>query len=477
MWPFADAAADTHHESGCRRPRLRLWSGMHHHARIAQGGTLDGVFTRKGGAEEQAAGRRQSAFRVDAVGKLVGDMPQERLGQSTVATPEPLHHIVRIASAAPSSSGSSKNALEYVGFDPFAGFLLIESLMTRDENASDDARRIGRDARTWLPANEARLSSSVIAGRPGGVPGVLHGREESERRLGSLVAIRLPVPLQAIEASTGLRGIPHDGLCRVIVTEKPIGCSRGSVPPPLVTVDRVRAGTRIGERRRLNGLLIEPRTPVLGTTAADGVTERCPSRVSRSSSHSRSSNPPLQQRRTLEGGAGRDDRLGECRVGVGEAWLGPRPPGVLAGLGHCVGGVGQQAAGGHVVGIGAQQLGGTERRKGHCPRPRRALPHPSVRALGGTPGVSHRRHCGRRRSPVPRWSCPNSHRAPERPPTLQLRFIRFRHFPADPGLAEETEDSASRGSSLPRLGLVRGWRPRAAGPCRRCSSRARVWAH
>ena len=30
---------------------------VHHHAGIAKSGTLDGVFTREGGAEQQAAGR------------------------------------------------------------------------------------------------------------------------------------------------------------------------------------------------------------------------------------------------------------------------------------------------------------------------------------------------------------------------------------------------------------------------------------
>ena len=97
------------------------------------------------------------------------------------------------------------------------GFLLIESLVTWDEETGDHSRRIGRNA-DGMAAKESRLSggSSEDAAK---TPGVLHGREESERRLGSLVEIGAR-SLQAVKASTGL-WVPHEDLA-VIVTEEPI---------------------------------------------------------------------------------------------------------------------------------------------------------------------------------------------------------------------------------------------------------------
>ncbi len=68
--------------------------GMHDHARIAEGGTLDGVFTRKGGTKEEPAGRRQPALGVEAIRKLVG-MLKERFGQAMMSPTEPGHHIIK----------------------------------------------------------------------------------------------------------------------------------------------------------------------------------------------------------------------------------------------------------------------------------------------------------------------------------------------------------------------------------------------
>src|ERR1700722_18575601 len=56
---------------------------------------------------------------------------------------------------------------------------------------------------------------------------------------------------------------------------------------------------------------------------------------------------------------------------------------MLAWCHHRVGGIGQQAAGQHVDGTHVQYLGGTKRRKRHCPRPRRTLPHRSVQFTEG----------------------------------------------------------------------------------------------
>jgi len=66
---------------------------MHDHARIAKGGTFNGVFTREGGAEQEAASLGQLVFRGQAVGKLVS-MPEERLGQAVMSALEPRQDIV-----------------------------------------------------------------------------------------------------------------------------------------------------------------------------------------------------------------------------------------------------------------------------------------------------------------------------------------------------------------------------------------------
>jgi len=66
---------------------------MHDHARIAKSGTLNGVFTREGGAQQKAASLGHLVFRVKAVGKLLS-MPQERLGQAVMSALKPREDIV-----------------------------------------------------------------------------------------------------------------------------------------------------------------------------------------------------------------------------------------------------------------------------------------------------------------------------------------------------------------------------------------------
>jgi hypothetical protein len=83
---------DTHHEAQIVAADASL-VGMHDHARIAEGCALDRVFTGEGCPEEQAPGRGQFAFGVEAIGELVC-MAQERLGQATMPAHEPLHDIV-----------------------------------------------------------------------------------------------------------------------------------------------------------------------------------------------------------------------------------------------------------------------------------------------------------------------------------------------------------------------------------------------
>jgi hypothetical protein len=84
---------DTHHEAQTAAADASL-VGVHHHARIAEGGTLNRVFTRKGRPEEQAPGRGQFAFGVEAIRELIC-VPHERLGQAMMSALEPLHDIVK----------------------------------------------------------------------------------------------------------------------------------------------------------------------------------------------------------------------------------------------------------------------------------------------------------------------------------------------------------------------------------------------
>ena len=72
-----------------------------------------------------------------------------------------------------------------------------------------------------------------------------------------------PSIVEAVETSAR-GGIPHDDPA-VIVAEEPIGGGGDPVAPLLVAVNGPGAGTRIGECRHLNGLLVESRTVVVGT--------------------------------------------------------------------------------------------------------------------------------------------------------------------------------------------------------------------
>ena len=68
--------------------------GVNDHARVAEGGTLNGVFTRKGRPEEEPAGGGQLSFGVEAIRELVG-MLKERLGQAMVSLAESSQNIVK----------------------------------------------------------------------------------------------------------------------------------------------------------------------------------------------------------------------------------------------------------------------------------------------------------------------------------------------------------------------------------------------
>ena len=61
---------------------------MHHHARIAQRGTLEGVFAGEGGPEQQPTGHRDRTSWIEVLGELVS-VPKERVGQAAVTGLEP----------------------------------------------------------------------------------------------------------------------------------------------------------------------------------------------------------------------------------------------------------------------------------------------------------------------------------------------------------------------------------------------------
>jgi hypothetical protein len=84
---------DAHHETDVAGRDFDL-VGMHDHARIAEGGTLDGVFTRKGGTKEEPAGGRQLALRVEPIRELVG-MLKKHFGQAMMSSIEPSQYIFK----------------------------------------------------------------------------------------------------------------------------------------------------------------------------------------------------------------------------------------------------------------------------------------------------------------------------------------------------------------------------------------------
>ena len=124
--------------------------GVNDHARIAESGTLDGVFTRKGGTEKEPAGWRQLAFGVEAIREFVG-MLKERVGQTMMSPAEPIQYIIE--TLLDFLVRKLQNALE----DRIRpGLLLVEALVAWDEEASNHPRRISRDADGEAP-NELRL--------------------------------------------------------------------------------------------------------------------------------------------------------------------------------------------------------------------------------------------------------------------------------------------------------------------------------
>src|SRR5208283_436821 len=153
----------------------------------------------------------------------------------------------------------------------------------------------GCDGPAWTPPG------SLQDPRHG--PCVLQGRQEGQRRLCALVAIRT-APLQAVKGPAGV-GIPHDDAL-VVVPAKPI-CGRGdAVRPPSVAVDGPGPGTGVGKRRHLNGLLVESGTMVAGTTAADGGYREIAARGLAVEQPFQEVQPSAQEGRTPQSGTGRN---------------------------------------------------------------------------------------------------------------------------------------------------------------------------
>jgi hypothetical protein len=85
--------ADTHDETSLARCRPFL-VGVHHHAWVAECGTLDGIFTRKGGTQEEPAGGGQPVLRGEPVRELVR-MLKEYFGQAVMSSIESLQYVIK----------------------------------------------------------------------------------------------------------------------------------------------------------------------------------------------------------------------------------------------------------------------------------------------------------------------------------------------------------------------------------------------
>ncbi len=143
-----------------------------------------------------------------------------------------------------------------------------------------------------------------------------------------------PSILQAVKGAAGC-GVPHDDP-RVVVTEKPIGGSGDPVRPPSVAVNSLGAGTGIGQRRHLNGLLVESRAVVVGTTASRGGDREMAVSVLAVEQPFQEVQSALQEDRTLERGARRRSSLrGGWRWRRSGAVRATATPMSLTGSAHC----------------------------------------------------------------------------------------------------------------------------------------------
>ena len=275
-----------------------------------------------------------AGVRVEAIRELVG-VPEERLGQAAMPALEPCPEV--FVRSPDLLVGERQDALQD---SRGSRFLLVEAFVPRDEQAGHHAGLVGRDV--------DRAAASEARGLPDhcktltGEPRVLQRRKESERRLGALVEIGT-VPLEAVKGSarggshmtTPLSLSPRNQLVAAVIP------STHRWSPST----RFGAGTGIGKGRHLNGLLVESRTVVIGAAATDGGDGEVALSGLAGEQPVQEVQSVLQQDRTVESRAGRNDRFGERGVGVGEAWLGPWPPRMLAGPDDCVGGVGQEGCG------------------------------------------------------------------------------------------------------------------------------------
>jgi hypothetical protein len=122
---------------------------VHHHAWVAECGTLDGVFTRKGGTKEEPAGWRQLALRVEPIRELVG-MLKKDFGQAMMSSIEPSQYIFKtvlyffVRQVQDSLQDRIRPRL-----------LLIKALVAWDKEPSYYPRCISRDM-DWRTSNERR---------------------------------------------------------------------------------------------------------------------------------------------------------------------------------------------------------------------------------------------------------------------------------------------------------------------------------
>ena len=374
--------AQAHHEpqAALRHPGLVR---MGHDAGVAEGRSFERVLARERCAEQQQARLGELALRIEAIGELVRVLTESADEVAVTVfeagldiTQRPLHLVV-VEGQDASHDGRGTRLLQ------------VETFLPGHEEHRDDAGPVGEKAlgAALNPAcgGRAHREAETESRR------VLSCRDQSQGRLGALVEIR-PSHREAVVAAAGVR-VPHD-VTPVVVAEEPGRGGAESIGPARVAVEGSGEGTCISNRGNFYGLLVKCRPAVAGTGTADGRDRQVPvARLVREKPR-QEIKALLQEHLTVQRRAGGDHRLGQDGVGVAEPSLRPRPGGIGARWRHGVGGVPEQCLCPAMVGLHGKHLSGTEDRKRHRARVRRApsgcplefcpgrLAHPAVATVG-----------------------------------------------------------------------------------------------
>ncbi len=287
---------------------------MRDDARVAQRRRLDGVLVGEGRSEQEPALRAQLGVGVEPVGDPVG-VVAEGADQVAVAIAEPLDAARRARAARrPRRARGSwrRRPIARDSLAPTTSWPATNSWATTRDGSGSSRSSLRSTSASPLGVTTAPVSTTRACWRVA---------DQGDGRLGALVEVD-PGRLEPVVAAAG-GGVPH----RAPVSLSPSNHAAAIRTPavqrgsPVTAAARAQASASVATSI---GCWSKPGASP-GPEPPAGVTDRCPSTVSRSSSQPSRCTPSSTSAGRSRADPAASKRIGQHRVGVGETGLGPGP--------------------------------------------------------------------------------------------------------------------------------------------------------